>query len=194
MQTEGFENEPLYPIIAEALAPLGYEVVAIERVIHKEKKLRLYIDWSTESGKSGISLDDCVKVSHALDAPLEGNPVVEKAFPTGYDLEVSSPGIDRPLKRKADFARFKEKPVRIHTFRPLTDTECKNAEYIKKNPKQKHFIGTLQGLNGDEVLVQINKDQIHIPFPLISKAHLEPQFNSSQLDKQLRQQPKGKAV
>ena len=174
MQVEGFENEPLYPVISEVLSTLGYEVVAIERLTHREKKLRLFIDWNRDSGKSGIGIEDCVKATKALDAPLENHPLIEKTFPSGYELEVSSPGVDRPLRRKSDFERFKSEEVRIHTFRPLTAAETKNEKYSEKNPKQKNFIGTLEGIAGDDVLMQVDKNTIHIPFPLISKANLEP--------------------
>ena len=176
VQDEGFENEPLFPIIQEVVQPLGYEVIAIERLLHREKKLRLFIDWKQDSGKSGIGIQDCIAVTKALDAPLENNPIVDQAFPTGYELEVSSPGIDRPLRRKSDFERFKSNEIRIHTFRPLTRDESKNPVYLDKNPKQKNFIGTLEGLEGDEILLRVDREQVHIPFTLVSKANLEPKM------------------
>lgn len=181
MQVEGFENEPLFPVISEVLSTLGYEVVAIERLTHREKKLRLFIDWKSDTGKKGIGIEDCVIATKALDAPLENNPVIEKAFPSGYELEVSSPGVDRPLRRKTDFERFKSEDIRVHTFRPLTALETKNEKYSEKNPKQKNFIGTLEGIAGDDVLMQVDKNTIHIPFQLISKANLEPKISTNAL-------------
>jgi ribosome maturation factor RimP len=190
--------------IAAILAPLGYEVVHLEIHTHRQKTLRLFID-HLQSGPS-IGVEDCAKVSRALDEPLEQMPELESLFHSSpYVLEVSSPGVDRPLRKTKDFVRFAGREVRIHTFRPLTSEEIENTAHLDKNPKQKNFLGILRGWNEEtqKVLLALsesgdskkqgkagknkkNKNQINqtgsaieitIPLSLISKANIEPSFD-----------------
>jgi ribosome maturation factor RimP len=144
----------LIELISPLVTPLGYEIVHLE-VIQRQKTLRLYIDHLDST--AGIGIQDCVKVTKALDEPLDQMPDVDKAFGGGtYELEVSSPGIDRPLRSLRDFDKFKGREIRVHTFRPLTGEELGNADYQSKNPKQKNFLGTLQGVRGDKVVMTLN--------------------------------------
>ncbi len=195
----------LNQLIEAAIAPLGYELVAIEIQNHREKKLRVFIDLLNKTPeKNAIDIEDCVKVTHALDQPLENNPVVDAVISGAYDLEVSSPGVDRPLRKTTDFDRFAGELARINTFRPLTASESQSAEYSAKNPKQKNFYGVLRGFSGSTHSIQLgvipedgtqnkkgpkkssknkspdhgqtfkNETLIHIPLDLVAKAHLEP--------------------
>ena len=98
------------------VAPLGYEIVTIELLTHKQKTLRIFIDFA-ETPKADakgeiplIGIEDCVKVARALDEPLDLIPEVETAFQSTYELEVSSPGVDRPLRQAKDFERFQRTP------------------------------------------------------------------------------------
>ncbi len=190
----------LIEIIDRLIAPLGYEVVHIELQSHRQKTLRVFIDFAETNGKI-IGIEDCVAVTRALDEPLDQIPEVEALLHGAYELEVSSPGVDRPLRQAKDFARFAQQEARIHTFRPLTADELGNASYFSKNPKQKNFFGTLLGVSGDKIQLAVsagpsaekgkskqkpktNKEaetgagaEISIPLPLISKAHLEPKFD-----------------
>lgn len=173
----------LIEIITPLIAPLGYEVVHVEIQTHRHKVLRLFIDFSETpkaeaSGKiPAIGIEDCVKVTKALDEPLDQNSEVEALFHGAYELEVSSPGVDRPLRQKKDYERFAGRSVRLHTFRALSQDEMGNAAYFAKNPKQKNFIGVLKGLSGDRLLLAAGDAEITIPLPLISKANLEPVFD-----------------
>ncbi len=195
--------ERLTLFIETTLAALGYELVAIEVTNHREKKLRVFIDaLQTGSGQNGgVGIEDCVKVTHELDQPLELSQEINEVFSGPYELEVSSPGVDRPLRKPQDFTRFAGEIARLHTFRPLTAEETQASEYSTKNPKQKNFYGVLRGFENEAILFgalpedgtrelfvrgQKKKPQkkkesaptenlIRIPLDLVSKANLEPQ-------------------
>jgi ribosome maturation factor RimP len=196
----GTPETRLTQFLEETLAQIGYELVAIEILNHREKKLCIYIDRlstavppQTEEGlDEGISIEDCVKVTYELDAPLEAQPDMQSIFKGAYELEVSSPGIDRPLRKASDFTRFEGEIARIHTFRSLTGEETGAPEYSQKNPKQKNFYGILRGYDLSTCAVMFGiipedgtrgksnkKNQpkpetpIRIPHELVSKANLE---------------------
>jgi ribosome maturation factor RimP len=103
-----------------------------------------------------------------------------------YELEVSSPGIDRPLQKTTDFERFAGQIGRVQTFRALTADETKAVEYSAKNPKQKNFFGLVRGFEAEtnSILFGVSPEDgtrkirhetlIRIPLELVAKAHLEP--------------------
>jgi ribosome maturation factor RimP len=196
-------EEKLIAAITPMVAPLGYEIVHLEVVNQREKTLRLFIDKLPQAGDDradrGIGVEDCVKVTKAIDEPLDALPEVEAIFKGAYELEVSSPGVDRPLRQEKDYERFSGREARIHVFRPLTTEEIGNAGYLEKNPKQKNFVGTLHGVKNGKVLLTLSRDgasdgkkkkgkakaakpeakqgdEVLIPLALISKANLEPDF------------------
>lgn len=98
--------------IAEPLCEdLGIEVVDVEYTMERGNwVLRIYID-----RPGGVTLDDCARVSRELGTLLD----VEDIVPQSYSLEVSSPGLDRPLKREKDFLKAVGKKVRIRTIEPI---------------------------------------------------------------------------
>jgi ribosome maturation factor RimP len=100
--------------------------------------LRVYIDHD-----DGVGLDDCARVSRALSATLD----VEDLIPVHYNLEVSSPGLDRPLRTEAHFRRYLGRRAKIRTRRPLGEA-----------PGRRNFSGTLVGVEGggDAVGVRID--------------------------------------
>jgi ribosome maturation factor RimP len=101
-------TERLRDLLAPALEKLGYELIQVEQVATRRPVLRLYIDRLGEDG-GGVTLDDCQKVSEYASGLLD----VEDPLPGAYSLEVSSPGLDRPLKRPADYERFAGHEVNI---------------------------------------------------------------------------------
>ncbi len=182
------------------LGKIGYDLVAIEILNHREKKLCVYIDHLGK--KEGIGIEDCVQANDALDLPLEANDDVIAIFKGPYELEVSSPGLDRPLRRAVDFNRYTGEIARITTFRPVTGEESKTPDYSEKNPKQKNFFGIVRGFEDEtaSVLFGIIPDDgtlgstkkkpsksktekpkpetlIRIPLELVAKAHLDPEVN-----------------
>ncbi|MDH4232939.1 MAG: ribosome maturation factor RimP, partial [Nitrospirota bacterium] len=111
--------------------------------------IRIFID-----KENGVTLEDCEKFSRALSALLD----VEDPIPSAYVLEVSSPGLDRPLKQLRDFERSKGKLVRIIT-----------REMIEK---QNIFRGRITRVEGDAITLFFDDKEIEIPFEQISKARL----------------------
>ncbi len=198
-------NDQLIQLISPLVSPLGYQVIYLELQSHRQKVLRIYIDFLDPSDNKVIGIEDCVKVTKALDERLDQIPEIASLLPGAYELEVSSPGVDRPLRTLQDFSRFAGHVVRIHVFRPLSGEELNNLTYQEKNPKQKNFKGTLVGLQGEKVILSLSsfqdkgprklskkstasknaklttnseeEIQVTIPLPLISKANLEPEFN-----------------
>jgi ribosome maturation factor RimP len=111
--------------------------------------LRLYID-----KPGGVTLEDCAAISRQLGDVLD----VNLSTVDTYNLEVSSPGPERPLGRPEDYERFKGAPAKIRTIRALNG--------------QKNFTGILGGLAEDAVLLRINEQTLAIPLAEISMARL----------------------
>lgn len=171
---ESLEN--LQREIEHQIAPLGYEVVSLEQSNnpHQGRVITLYIDFLSPENGQRISLEDCIRVNQQIDALFEQTTLIDGR----YHLEVSSPGIERPLRKPADFTRFQGNKVRIHTYRALDEKELENKGYWEKNKKQKNFSGILDGLHetqdGSKIrLIYPDGSCIFIPMLLVSKAHLE---------------------
>ena len=150
-------------LILPILSGFGMELVDLEfKREGRSWALRLFID-----KPGGITLDDCAEVSREVSAILE----VEDPIESAYRLEVSSPGIDRPLKKAADFERFSGQMVKVKT-RSLLDPD-------DRGHRRKTFLGELLGLDGGVVrLRQTDRrgGEIAIPLAEIDKANLEPVF------------------
>lgn len=142
-------------VAAPIATNLGLELIDVEYV--KEGAawyLRLYVD-----KPGGVGLDDCQAVSEAVGTKLdEIDPI-----PDNYYLEVSSPGIERPLKKDRDFERYTGREVLINTFAPMDG--------------QKDFLGELLGLVEDHVQMRLRDGrEISLPKDKISKANLHVDF------------------
>lgn len=181
--------------IAPLLAPLGYEVIHVEIQTHKNRTLRVYID-RLPAGGDLIGVEDCAQVSRALDGFLESSTEIQLFFKGHYDLEVSSPGVFRPLRTAKDFTRFAGQEAKISLFRPLNAQELNNDDYAQRNPKQKNFSGKLLGFKNDRVLLEVlsgkpgkshaSLETVTIPLEVISKANLEPQFDFADDERKTR--------
>ena len=155
---------------AEALVePLvraeGFELVDLQYVREPQGwVLRLFIDRPGHdplSPEGGVGLEECARVSHAVDTALE----VEDVVPHAYSLEVSSPGINRALRRPEHFQRVLGKRVKVKTFGPVGQ------------PPRKSFTGTLLDSSASEITVQIEgSGAFHIPLRDIAKANLDVEF------------------
>jgi len=144
-------KDKLISFFEECLSDIGYEVVDID--LNRSLKhglVRLYID-----SPSGITLEDCVKVSKTISPELDDSDII--SFP--YNLEVSSPGVNRSLRKKSDFVKFKGKRITVKTS-------------VAINNKTK-FEGVIQDVL-DESLHVMSKsgDVLLIKLALIEKAKL----------------------
>jgi len=144
-------------VAEQMLSSLGMELVDLEYTRQgRAMVLRLFID-----KEGGITLDDCAVVSRELSEVLD----VEDIIPDHYTLEVSSPGLDRPLKKVADYEKYKGRLVKIRTFEPLPDDA---------GNKRKTFLGELKGLENGIVLLKLKEGQdAAIPFEKVAKANLD---------------------
>lgn len=134
----------------------GMELIDVEYVKEgAEWYLRLFLDKDSETG---IDLDDCELISRALSDLLE----VEDPITQAYRLEVSSPGIERPLKRTKDFVRFQGEKVQVKTFSEVDG--------------RKQFIGILGETTEEIVTVDVDGTIIQIPREKVSKANLVWEF------------------
>ena len=115
--------------------------------------LRIFID-----KEGGVTVDDCTRVSRHIEDLIE----VEEVVPSTYVLEVSSPGLDRPLKKEKDFLRFKGKRAHVTTFTPIQ--------------QQKSFKGTIRDFQEDVLFLDIDSQSVEIPKDQIAKAKLEIEF------------------
>jgi ribosome maturation factor RimP len=150
-------------LVLPILDALGFELVDLQLQNEgRQMALRIFID-----KPGGITLDDCVEVSREVSAILE----VEDPIKSAYRLEVSSPGLDRPLKKPADFERFTGQKIKLKTL-VLLDPD-------QRGHTRKTFVGTLLGLEGDKVrleLVDKRGGVAVIPLSDIDKANLEEEF------------------
>ncbi len=146
--------EHLVNLIEPIVEGLGYECVGIEYNPHPQHgMLRIYID-----SENGILLDDCSKVSHQLSGVLD----VEDPIQGNYQLEISSPGEDRPFFKLSQFQRFAGNMVTINLFSAID--------------KRKKITGQIKTVEGDDVLLQEGEQIFRIPFQAISKARLVPEY------------------
>ncbi|KAF0815270.1 Ribosome maturation factor RimP [Andreprevotia sp. IGB-42] len=140
----------LQDVLESTLPGLGYELVDLE--LAQNGLVRLFID-----KPGGITVEDCVTVSnHFTRLFMVENIAYER-------LEVSSPGLDRPIRKPEDFARFAGQLVKVKLRLPLPD-------------KRKRFTGTLIGLEDGSVVVDADGERLALPLAQIDKVRLEPQF------------------
>jgi ribosome maturation factor RimP len=146
--------EHLVNLIEPIVEGLGYECVGIEYNPHPQHgMLRIYID-----SEQGILLDDCSKVSHQLSGVLD----VEDPIQGNYHLEISSPGEDRPFFKLSQFERFAGSTVTVNLFSAID--------------KRKKITGQIQAVEGEDVLLKEGEQVFRIPFPVMSKARLVPEY------------------
>lgn len=141
----GIEN-----LIEQVVTGLGYELVDIE-FSPRGRLLRVFLDI-----ERGITVDDCATVSNQLQRVFEVENI-------DYDrLEVSSPGMDRPLKKLSDFERFAGEDVQIRLSLPVNN--------------QRNFAGVLGGVRDGAVVLATEKGEQLLAFEDIEKARLVPKF------------------
>ncbi len=143
-------DQRMAQIITPVIEDLGYELVRVRLMSGKHTMLQVMADKPT----GGIEVDDCAEISNAISAVLD----VEDPIADEYTLEVSSPGIDRPLTRLKDFEMFAGYEAKLET-----------SELIDG---RKRFKGELAGVEGDEVLITIEEGTIGLQFDWLAEAKL----------------------
>jgi ribosome maturation factor RimP len=151
MGHQAVDKERLIELLEPAIAAMGFELADLDAHLGRRGILRLYID-----REGGVTVDDCQRVSEQVGALLD----VEDPLPGSYVLEVSSPGFDRRLRTRAHFERFVGEQVRV---------ELKDALEGRRN-----FTGRLTGLEGDDVLLEVEGKVWHLPLSDIAVARLVP--------------------
>jgi ribosome maturation factor RimP len=151
-------RDRLIAILEPKVAELGYELVELE---NPSGLVRIYID-HLAPGAPGITVDDCERVSKQVSLVLDATDPI----PGHYTLEVSSPGLDRPLRTAAHFAAAVGKRVKLELSEPLAGTE----------PPRKRFTGTVLGVapgaSGDQVALEVDGQTYGIPLRALGRARL----------------------
>ncbi len=147
-------DKELQQLLAPVVIALGYELVGVIRIWQGGHKVlvRVYIDHP-----QGITLDDCERVSHQISGVLDVTDLIMGR----YTLEVSSPGLDRPLFTLDHFLRFVGYKVKVRLNQP------QNA--------RRNFIGQLQRVQDRNVIVVVEGMEYSLPYERIEKAHLVPE-------------------
>ena len=131
---------------------MGFELVLVRVMGSQEKTLQVMAEPLDRSRQ--MTVDDCAEISHAVSAVLD----VADPIAGAYRLEVTSPGIDRPLVRREDYERFRDHEAKVETDLPLDG--------------RRRFTGVLRGLEGEHVLIESGGATVRIPYGAIKKAKL----------------------
>jgi len=144
-------DEGLFSVVEKEVELLGFELVKLDVISRGHRKvLRLFVDGPEE----GVSVGDCIKVSKAVGFVLEGEDLIQGAF----NLEVSSPGINRPLVKPAHFDRFTGHGARV--------------EYFEGAREKKTVIGEIARVGEDSVVILSEGKETTVGFDRIIKASL----------------------
>lgn len=138
-------------LIEPSLAAMGYDLVRVQ--IDGKRQLRLQI-MAERSDGSGMGVEDCAALSRHVSALLE----VEDPIEGSYTLEVSSPGIDRPLMKAADYTRFAGHVAKV---------EMRTAR-----DNRRRYTGTIKGLEGETVVLDTDEGSVSLPLAEIERAKL----------------------
>ncbi len=150
-------TEELTQLLRPVVVGLGYELVGVEwsADTRGQRVLRVYIDV-----EDGVTVDDCEIVSQQIGALLD----VEDPIPGSYLLEVSSPGLDRPLFTLEHYRRFVGHKVRLSLSRPRAG--------------QRRFSGVIEEVAGDQIRLRTVDGPVSLPFGDIDKARLVPDYQA----------------
>lgn len=148
------KEQQLQAMLAPVVTALGYEFWGLEYLTHgRQAVLRVYID-----SPNGIGVEDCATVSRQASAVLD----VEDPIPVEYTLEVSSPGMDRPLFTLEQYAQSRGELVKLRLRAPFEG--------------RRNFSGQLVGVEGEDVVVVVDEHEYLLPIELIDKANIVPRF------------------
>ena len=144
----------LWELFEPVVKGMGFDLIEIEHFPNpKHGVLRLYID-----KEGGVNVDDCSTVSRQISALID----VEDPVSGQFNLEISSPGVDRPLRRLVDFQRFTGSLVKLKTVMPLEG--------------QRNFKGRLLEASEETVVIETDDEEISLPMTAIDKARIVPEY------------------
>jgi len=146
-----FDASKIESMIGPSLLAMGYSVVRISFSGGRRPTLQIMTERTDDAP---MTVDDCATVSHTVSALLDVADPIEST----YTLEISSPGIDRPLTRRGDYERFAGFETQIELQQPLEG--------------RRRFRGKLLGLEGDNAKLQVGADTVTLPLGAISRAKL----------------------
>ena len=150
-------RDRVFSLIEPVLEDIGFELVEVEYLsMHGRWILRLYID-----REGGVTIDDCVDVSRELGDLIEIKEVIDHE----YVLEVSSPGLNRPLRREKDFIRAIGSRIKLKMTHDLNG--------------QKNFTGSLKDFKNRTIYLETGGKMIELPFDNVEKSNLIFDFNDS---------------
>ncbi len=145
--------EKIRALTLPVLEALGYELIDVRYVVEQGRPvLRIFIDC-----EGGVKVGDCERASRELETLLE----VEGGIGERYYLEVSSPGLDRPLVKEADFVRFAGKVASVKTRTP-----------VEEYGGRRNYKGLLKGVEEGRAVMVIDGQEFRVPLNLIERAHL----------------------
>lgn len=139
-------------LIAPSATAMGFEIVRVLLTGSQHERLQIMAE---HADGSGMIVDDCAKLSRAVSAILD----VEDPIAGSYELEVSSPGIDRPLTRLADFDRFAGFEAKLESAEIAPDG-------------RRRWTGRLLGVDGETVRIATENGEVAVPFAILAKAKL----------------------
>lgn len=148
-------SQQLNDMVRSCTNPLGYELVGVEMMSRNKggHLLRIYID-----KEGGVTAEDCQQVSHQVSGVLD----VEDPIQGEYALEVSSPGLDRPLFELKHFSQFVGEVVRVKLHAAISG--------------RRNYKGKIVAIEGDEVQLEVDGETVVIPFASLDSARLVPVF------------------
>ncbi len=149
----------MWELLEPVVNGMGFDLIEIEHFPNpKHGVLRLFIDKPAGSESEGVVIEDCSAVSRQVSALLD----VEDPIRGKFNLEVSSPGLDRPLRRLQDFQRFTGSLVKLKTVMPLEG--------------QRNFKGRLLEASEDVLVIETDAEEISLPMNAIEKARIVPEY------------------
>jgi len=143
-------------IVEPVLEEMGFELVDINYLSeHGRWVLRIYVD-----GEYGITLDQCVRVSNEIGSIIDMEDIIQHE----YVLEVSSPGLNRPLRREKDFQRAVGKKVKVRMVNPVRD--------------RRNFTGYLKNFQNGVLYLELRNELVPLPWREVKKANLVYEFEN----------------
>jgi ribosome maturation factor RimP len=170
----GIAEQPIAERVRRLLEPIvardGFELVDVEWQREGASwVLRIYVDKA-----GGVNVDHCQALSRTIEPVLDVEDIIE---PT-YSLEVSSPGVERPLRKPEHFRRFAGERAHVKTFGPIESLAAGPQAGATGRGPRKNWTGVLKGFQGGAVEIEVEGELHRIPLDQIAKAHLEYDFDA----------------